>query len=174
MNLLLAVRWRPIRCSCYLPLFEFLHIGIVIVPANAKGFLRVSPSRFFLIQELDRLLLMKIMGRVLFFNLEEGGLRAKLLFKSFQLLILLEKGSQAKEINCWGKILVLLESLGLKLGRTHYSLSRRCLVYNWLSFDSFAQLKSDGCWLVIHHDRGLIKYLAWAAMVETTRGREVP
>ena len=81
VNLLLAVRWRPIRgCSCNLSLFELLHVGIVVVPANAKGFLRVSPSRFVLIQELDRLLLMKIMGRVLFFNLEEGGLRAKLLF----------------------------------------------------------------------------------------------
>jgi hypothetical protein len=118
---------------------------------------------------------MKIMGGVLFFDLKEGGLRAKLLFKGFKFLILLEMGSQAKEINCWRKILVLLESgIGLKLGRNHYSLSRRCLVYDRLCFNTFAQLKSDGCWLVVDHDRGLIKYLAWAAMVETTRGREVP
>ena len=82
-------------------------------------------------------------------------------------------GSQAKQVNCWREILVLLESgLGLKLGRIHYS--RRCFVYDWLCFNTFAQLKSDGCWLVINHDRGLIEYLTWAAMVETTRGREVP
>jgi hypothetical protein len=62
VNLLLAVRWRPIRGSCYLPLFEFCHIGIIVVPADAKRFLRVSPARLVLIQELDRLLLMKIMG----------------------------------------------------------------------------------------------------------------
>ena len=135
LNLLVAVRWRPISGSCYLPLFKLRHIGIIVVPANAERFLRVSPSRLVLIQELDRLL-MKIMGGVLFFDLEERGLRTKLLFKGFQLLILLEMGSQAKEINCWGEILVLLESLGLKLGRNHYSLSRRCLVYDWLSFNT--------------------------------------
>ena len=80
---------------------------------------------------------MKIMGGVLFFDLKEGGLRAKLLFKGFKFLILLEMGSQAKEINCWGEILVLLESsLSLKLGRIHYR--RRCFVYDGLCFNTLA------------------------------------
>ena len=78
---------------------------------------------------------MKIMGGVLFFDLKEGGLRAKLLFKGFKFLILLEMGSQAKEINCWREILVLLEiSLGLKVGRIHYS--RRCLANDWLCLNT--------------------------------------
>ena len=173
MNLLLAVRWRPIRgCTCYLSLFEPLHIGIVVVAPYAKGFLGVPPSGLVLIKEFDRVL-MKILGRVLFFDLEEWGLRAKLQFKSFQFLKLLEMGSQAKEINCWREILVFLESLGLNFRRTDNSLGLRCLIYDGLCPYPIRQLKSYGCWLVVHHDWRLIKYLARAAMVEAAWGRKV-
>ena len=153
MNLLLAIRWRPIRGSscCYLSLFELLHIGIIVIAPDAKGFLRVPPSRLIFIKEFERLL-MKILGRVLFFNLEEWGLRAKLQFKGFQFLKLLEMSSQSKEINSWGEILVFLKSLGLNFGRTHDSLDLRCLIYDGLGFYPVRQLKSDGCWLMVHHD----------------------
>ena len=151
MNLMLAVRGRPIRGSCYLSLFEFLHIGIVVVAAYPKGFLGVSPSGLVLIKEFGRFL-MKILGRVLFFNLEEGGLRAKLHFKSFQFLILVEMRCQAKEIDCWREIFVFLKSLGLKFWRAHNSLGLRCPIYDGLCSDSIRQLKSYGCRLVVHHD----------------------
>jgi hypothetical protein len=150
VNLLLAVRWRPIRGTCYLSLFEPLHIGIVVVAPYAKGFMGVSPSGLVLIKEFDRVL-MKILGRVLFFDLEEWGLRAKLQFKSFQLLKLLEMSSQAKEINCRGEILVFLESLGLKFRGTYNSLGLRCLIYDGLSSYPIRQLKSYGCRLVVNH-----------------------
>ena len=116
---------------------------------------------------------MKILGRVLFFDLEEGGLRAKLQFKSFQFLELLEMGSQAKEINCWGEIFVFLESLGLNFRGTGNSLGLRCLIYDGFCPYPIRQFKGYGCRLVVHHDWRLIKYLARTAMVEATWGREV-
>ena len=151
MNLLLGVRRRPIRGTCYLSLFEPLHIGIVVITAYAKGFLGVSPSGLVLIKEFDRVV-MKILGRVLFFDLEERGLRAKLNFESFQFLKLFEMSSQAKEINCWGEILVFLESLGLKFGRTDNSLGLRCLLYDGFCPYPIRQLKSYGCRLMVDHD----------------------